>query len=191
MEACRLVGARYGALGVLGEDRRLVDFITHGISAAEHAAIGDLPTGRGVLGLLIDEPRPVRMPDITTHPQSFGFPANHPPMHSFLGVPVRIRDTVYGNLYLAEKEGAGEFSEDDEQIVVALAAAAGAAIDNARLYEVAQRRHRWLSAAAEITSVLLGRVQGSTALQLIARRARELAGPTRLWCCCTTRTPAC
>ena len=174
--ACQLVGARYGALGIIGDERRLVDFITHGIDADVHAAIGDLPMGRGVLGLLIDEPRPVRMPDITRHPKSFGFPANHPPMHSFLGVPVRIRDTVYGNLYLAEKQGAAEFSEDDEQIVVALAAAAGAAIDNARLYEVAQRRHRWLSAAAEITSVLLSRVQGATALQLIARRARELAG---------------
>ena len=104
-----------------------------------------------MLGLLIDDPRPVRMPDITQHPQSYGFPANHPPMHSFLGVPVRIRDAVYGNLYLAEKRGAAEFTEDDEQIVVALAAAAGAAIDNARLYAVAQRRHRWLAAAAEIT----------------------------------------
>ena len=138
---------------------RLVDFITYGIDADQHAAIGDLPMGRGVLGLLIDEPRPVRMPDITTHPKSYGFPPNHPPMHSFLGVPVRIRDPVFGNLYLAEKQGAAEFTEDDEQIVVALAAAAGAAIDNARLYEVAQRRQRWLSAAAEITSVLLGRVR--------------------------------
>jgi signal transduction histidine kinase len=174
--ACRLAGARYGALGVLGEERRLVDFVTHGLTDEQRAAIGDLPTGRGVLGLLIDDPRPVRMADITTHTKSSGYPANHPPMHSFLGVPVRIRDTVYGNLYLAEKVGAAEFSEDDEQIVVALAAAAGAAIDNARLYEVAQRRHRWLSAAAEITEVLLGRVQGEAALQLIARRARELAG---------------
>ena len=116
------------------------------------------------------------MPDITQHPQSYGFPPNHPPMHSFLGVPVRIRDTVYGNLYLAEKQGAAEFTDDDEQIVVALAAAAGAAIDNARLYAVAQRRQQWLSAAAEITEVLLGRVQRTAALELIAARAREVAG---------------
>ncbi len=175
VSACRLVGARYGALGVVGDDRQLVDFITHGISPAEHAAIGNLPTGRGVLGLLIEDPRPVRMPDITKHPHSYGFPANHPPMHTFLGVPVRIRDRVYGNLYLAEKEGASEFSDDDEQIVVALAAAAGAAIENARLYAVAQRRHRWLTAATEITALLVGRVQRSTALALIARRAREVS----------------
>jgi signal transduction histidine kinase len=174
--ACRLVGARYGALGVIGEDRRLVEFITHGISPAEHAAIGSLPTGRGVLGLLIDDPRPVRMPDITKHPQSYGFPPNHPAMHSFLGVPVRIRDRVFGNLYLAEKQGAAEFTDDDEQIVVALAAAAGVAVDKARLYALAQRRHRWLTAATEITGLLVGRVQRATALELIARRAREVAG---------------
>jgi signal transduction histidine kinase len=175
VSACRLVGARYGALGVVGDDRRLVEFITHGIGPAEHAAIGNLPTGRGVLGLLIEDPRPLRMPDITKHPQSYGFPANHPPMHTFLGVPVRIRDRVYGNLYLAEKEGAAEFSDDDEQVVAALAAAAGAAIENARLYAVAQRRHRWLTAATEITALLVGRVQRSAALGLIARRAREVA----------------
>jgi signal transduction histidine kinase len=173
--ACQLVGARYGALGVIGEDRRLVEFITHGISPAEHAAIGALPTGRGVLGLLIDDPRPVRMPDITRHPRSYGFPPNHPAMHSFLGVPVRIRDRVYGNLYLAEKQGAAEFSDDDEQIVVALAAAAGVAVEKARLYALAQRRHRWLTAATEITEVLVGRVRRAEALELIARRAREVA----------------
>jgi signal transduction histidine kinase len=173
--ACHLAGARYGALGVIGDDGQLVEFITDGISAEVHAEIGDLPTGRGVLGVLIEDPRPVRMPDITQHSQSYGFPANHPPMHSFLGVPVRVRDTVFGNLYLAGKRAAAEFTEDDEQIMVALAAAAGAAIDNARLYAVAQRRHRWLSAAAEITDVLLGRVHRTAALELVARLAREVA----------------
>ena len=173
--ACALVGARYGALGVIGADRQLSDFITHGIDPAAHAAIGDLPRGRGVLGLLITDPRPVRMPDITEHPRSFGFPPNHPPMHSFLGVPVRTRDQVFGNLYLAEKQGAAEFSDDDEEIVVALAAAAGVAIDNARLFALARRRERWLEAAAEITSVLLGTVRRAEALRLIARRAREVA----------------
>ncbi len=173
--ACELVGARYGALGVIGPDRLLHDFITHGIDAELHAKIGDLPHGRGVLGLLIDEPRPVRMPDITQHPQSYGFPPNHPPMHSFLGVPVRIREQVFGNLYLAEKQGAPEFTEDDEEIVVALAAAAGVAIENARLYALAHRRERWLAATAEITSVLLGEVRRTDALTLVARRAREVA----------------
>ncbi|MFC3505377.1 GAF domain-containing protein [Micromonospora krabiensis] len=173
--ACELAGARYGALGVVGPDRLLHDFIVHGITPELHAKIGDLPHGRGVLGLLIDEPRPLRMPDITQHPDSFGFPPNHPPMHSFLGVPVRIRDHVFGNLYLAEKQGLAEFTEDDEEIVVALAAAAGVAIENARLYALAHRRERWLAATAEITSLLLGEVRRTDALTLVARRAREVA----------------
>jgi signal transduction histidine kinase len=174
--ACALADARYGALGVLAPDRNsLSDFVTHGIDPAAHAKIGDLPHGRGVLGLLITEPRPVRLPDITRHPNSYGFPPNHPPMHSFLGVPVRTRDQIFGNLYLAEKRTAAQFTEDDEEIVVALAAAAGVAIDNARLYELAQRRQRWLAAAAEITGVLLGTVRRTEALRLIARRAREVA----------------
>ena len=174
--ACSLAGARYGALGVLNADRSgLADFITHGIDPVAHARIGDLPHGRGVLGVLITDPKPVRLPDITRHPDSYGFPPHHPPMHSFLGVPVRTRDQIFGNLYLAEKQGADEFSEDDEEIVVALAAAAGVAIDNARLYELAQRRERWLAATTEITGVLLGTVRRTEALRLIARRAQEVA----------------
>ncbi|GAA3962331.1 GAF domain-containing sensor histidine kinase [Actinoplanes auranticolor] len=174
--ACALAGARYGALGVIGTDRQLSDFITHGIDPEAHAKIGDLPHGRGVLGLLITDPQPVRLPDITKHPRSYGFPPNHPPMHSFLGVPVRTRGQIFGNLYLAEKQGADEFTDDDEEIMVALAAAAGVAIDNARLFTLAQRRERWLSAAAEITGVLLGTVRRTEALRLIARRAREITG---------------
>src|ERR1044071_6879153 len=115
------------------------------------------------------------MPDINQHPHSYGFPPNHPPMHSFLGVPARIRDQIFGNLYLSEKQGAAEFTDDDEEIVVALAAAAGVAIDNARLFALATRRERWLAAAAEITAVLLGKVRRTEALRLIARRAREVA----------------
>jgi signal transduction histidine kinase len=172
--ACALVGARYGAVGVLGPDRRLAEFITHGIDPDLHAAIGELPTGRGVLGLLIDDPRPVRLPDIGQHPQSYGFPRDHPPMRSFLGAPIRIRDQVFGNLYLAEKQGAAEFTVDDEQIVVALAVAAGVAIENARLYALASRRQRWLAATAEITNLLLGEVRRGVALELVARRAREV-----------------
>ncbi|WP_045745115.1 GAF domain-containing protein [Actinoplanes rectilineatus] len=175
--ACALAGARYGALGVLAPaNDSLSDFITYGIDPATHATIGDLPHGRGVLGLLITDPEPVRLPDITQHPDSFGFPAEHPPMHSFLGVPVRTHDQVFGNLYLAEKQGAKEFGDDDEEIVVALAAAAGVAIDNARLFELARRRQRWLEATAEITGVLLGTVRRAEALRLITTRVREMTG---------------
>ena len=174
--ACELVGARYAALGIVGSDLQLSDFITHGIPPERHAAIGELPHGRGVLGLLITDPSPVRMPDITKHPRSYGFPPQHPPMHSFLGVPIRIRDQIFGNLYMAEKQGAAEFTQDDEEIVVALAAAAGVAIDNARLFALATRRERWLAAASEITAALLGEVDRAKALRLIARRARELTG---------------
>jgi signal transduction histidine kinase len=174
--ACALVGARYSALGVIGPDRKLVEFITHGIEPELHAAIGDLPTGRGVLGLLIEDPRPVRLPDIAQHPKSYGFPPHHPVMRSFLGVPIRIRDQIFGNLYLTEKKGSAEFTPDDEQIVVALAAAAGVAIENARLYQLASRRQRWLAATAEITNLLLGEVHRTTALRLVASRARDVAG---------------
>jgi signal transduction histidine kinase len=176
LAAVRLAGARYGALGVIGPDRRLVEFITDGIGVAEHRRIGDLPTGRGVLGLLIDEPKPVRLRDIAEHPRSYGFPPHHPVMRSFLGVPVRIRDQVFGNLYLTEKRDADEFTEDDEETVVALAVAAGVAIDNARLYAAAGYRQRWLEATAEITNVLLGEVDRTAALDLVARRAREVSG---------------
>jgi signal transduction histidine kinase len=173
--ACELVGARYGALGVIGSDRHLVEFITEGMSAAEHHAIGNLPMGRGVLGLLIDDPRPVRMPDISQHPRSYGFPANHPVMRSFLGVPVRIRDEIFGNLYLTEKRNGEAFTEEDEEVVVALATAAGVAIDNARLYTAAGRRQRWLEATAEIIAALLGPVERTSALQMVAERAQAVA----------------
>jgi signal transduction histidine kinase len=173
--ACRLTEARYGALGVIGPDRMLVEFINHGIDDDARAAIGELPRGHGVLGLLIEEPRPIRLHDIGEHPRAYGFPANHPPMRSFLGVPVRIRDQVFGNLYLSEKQGGAQFDQDDEDIMVALSVAAGAAIENARLYAQTRRRQRWLEAAAEITAVLLGEVRRTEALQLVARRAREVA----------------
>ena len=125
VSACQVADARYGALGVIGPDRRLVEFITDGLTVAQHHDIGDLPTGHGVLGLLTDEPRPLRLDDIAAHPRSFGIPPGHPVMRSFLGVPVRIRDQVYGNLYLAEKRDADRFSDDDEEIVVALASRPG------------------------------------------------------------------
>jgi signal transduction histidine kinase len=171
--ACRLSGARCGALGVIGPDRRLVEFITHGLTAEEYARIGPLPQGRGILGLLIQEPRPLRLANLGDHPKSYGFPAEHPPMTTFLGVPVRVRDEVFGNLYLTEKSGGGEFTSDDEELVVALASAAAIAIDNARLFEAAQRRQQWLEASAEISDATLGDVDQRGALSLIARKARE------------------
>jgi signal transduction histidine kinase len=136
--ACTLVGARYGALGVIGDDRRLVDFVTFGVDAETVDAIGHLPEGHGILGLLIIEPRPLRLRDLTTHSESYGFPPHHPPMRSFLGVPIRVRDQVFGNLYLCEKDEGEEFTDRDEQLTVALAGAAGVAIENARLLERVQ-----------------------------------------------------
>lgn len=133
--ACQLTDARYGALGVLdatGEE--LAEFVTHGLSEEEEAAIGPRPKGLGVLGLLIRDPRPIRLPDLGAHEQSYGFPPNHPTMTTFLGVPVRVRGLVYGNLYLTEKRSGGEFTERDERLLSSLAAAAGVAIDNARLH---------------------------------------------------------
>ncbi|BCJ39286.1 histidine kinase [Actinocatenispora thailandica] len=175
--ACWLTEARYGALGVIGPDRTLIDFITHGIDERTRGEIGDLPRGHGVLGLLIDNPEPIRLDDITRHASAYGFPPHHPAMHTFLGVPIRIRDRVFGNLYLSEKRDGGSFTDDDEQLVVALSVAAGAAIDNAQLYELAGRRQRWLEASAEIINVLLAEnIDEDSALRLIADRAREVSG---------------
>src|SRR5438874_8133963 len=121
-EARAITGARYVALGVLDEQRsELERFLTSGIDAATHRAIGDLPRGRGVLGVLIEDPRPLRLADVGRHPQSFGFPAGHPVMHSFLGVPILIRGQAWGNLYLTEKDDGGEFTEADEEAAVVLA----------------------------------------------------------------------
>ena len=133
--AVELVDARYGALGVLDETgTRLSQFITVGVDEETHAAIGHLPDGHGILGLLIVDAKPLRLPDLHEHPDSFGFPPNHPPMKSFVGVPIRIGDHVFGNLYLTEKQSAEVFTDVDEELLVGLAAAAGVAIENARLH---------------------------------------------------------
>lgn len=133
--ATELSGATYGALGVLDDTgTRLSQFITVGIDDEAHARIGDLPEGHGILGLLIVAAKPIRLPDLREHPDSYGFPPNHPPMTSFLGVPIRVRDEVFGNLYLTDKKGAVEFTSVDEELVVGLASAAGVAIENARLH---------------------------------------------------------
>ncbi len=139
-EARSMTGARYGALGVLTEDKQsLADFITVGLTAEEERSIGALPTGRGVLGLLIADPQPLRVREIGSHAKSFGFPPNHPPMDSFLGVPIKLRNEVYGNLYLTDKIGWSEFTSDDVALVGALSQAAGIAIENARLHERVRR----------------------------------------------------
>lgn len=179
-----LVDAEYAALGVLdpgAPTRRLRTFVHHGMDPATVAEIGELPRGHGLLGMLIDQPETVRLHDIAAHPASYGFPAHHPPMRSFLGVPVRIRGQVFGNLYLTEKAGGTDFTEGDEQIVVALAAAAGVAIDNARLYQEAAQREHWLAAAAEITTILVDDTSAADALQAVADRAREVAGADVSW----------
>ncbi len=139
-EARSMTGARYGALGVLDEEKQaLSEFITVGLSEEQEATIGPRPTGRGVLGLLIADPKPLRIPEIGNHADSFGFPPNHPPMTSFLGVPIKVREEVYGNLYLADKVGWSEFTHDDEALVGALSQAAGIAIENARLHDRVRR----------------------------------------------------
>lgn len=175
--ASELAGARYAALGVLGVGRghRLQEFVTFGLTDEQRTRIGDLPTGHGILGHIIDRPEPLRLHDLSRHAASYGFPAEHPPMRSFLGVPIRIRDKVFGNLYLTEKIDGGDFTEQDETIVVALAAAAGVVIENARLYADAARRERWLAATAEINAMLLGETDRHIALAAVAERAREIA----------------
>jgi signal transduction histidine kinase len=174
--AVALVDARYGAMGVIGEDRRLVEFIPVGLTEEEIHQIHHWPEGRGLLGALITDPKPLRLADLGTNPRSSGFPAGHPPMTTFLGVPIRIRDEVYGNLYLTEKRGGGAFDEEDEAVLVALAAAAGVAIENARLYDEARRQQRWLTASAEVTRSLLSGADVSDALALITTRALEMSG---------------
>ncbi|MCE7002088.1 GAF domain-containing protein [Kibdelosporangium philippinense] len=171
-----LVGARYAAMGVLApEGTSLQEFIYIGIDDQQRELIGDLPHGKGILGLLINHPEPIRIPDLHEHPQSYGFPPNHPPMNSFLGVPVRVRGAVFGNLYLTEKKGSNEFTEQDQTVVIALAAAAGIAIENARLFAQSQQRETWLRASNELNSALLSGQTTSGALKLVAHRAVEVS----------------
>ncbi|MBB3052379.1 signal transduction histidine kinase [Prauserella isguenensis] len=175
--AIDLVDARYGALGVLNPDGNgLAEFIYEGIGEQTRGLIGDLPSGHGLLGLLIEQPKPVRLDVLSNHPSSAGFPEHHPPMRTFLGVPVRVRDKVFGDLYLTEKVGGQGFTEDDEVVVQALAAAAGIAIENARLYEQSQLRRRWQEATSEVRVALIAAEDPAQVLDLVADRALELAG---------------
>ena len=175
--AADLVDARYGALGVIGGDQadRLERFVTTGLSPAEIVTIGPYPTGMGLLGELIRHPVPLRLDGIASHSASFGFPDGHPPMGSFLGVPIRVREEVYGNLYLTEKRGGAQFDADDEIMLTTLAAAAGVAIDNARLYDEAKRRQKWMEATAELTRSLLSGVDAKEVLSVLIDQVRSMA----------------
>jgi signal transduction histidine kinase len=174
--AVSLSSARYGALGVIGEGGRLAEFIPVGLDENQIAAIHHWPEGRGLLGELISDPRSLRLADIAADKRSSGFPSGHPPMKTFLGVPIRIRDEVYGNLYLTEKANGGEFDEEDETVLLALASAAGVAIENARLYEEARRQQRWLRAIAEVTRQLLSGTAPAEVLELVTQQVLEMSG---------------
>ena len=170
--ACQLIGARYGAIGVLAPDGTLGQFIHVGMDDDVAQRIGHLPTGRGILGLLIEQPEPMRLEALHTHPSSVGFPPDHPPMATFLGVPVRVRNQVFGNIYLTEKTGGRQFTADDEELLVALAGTAAVAIDHAQLYAEAQARQDMLSAATELTSLA---DDSTNAYGFVAQQVRRLS----------------
>jgi signal transduction histidine kinase len=172
--ACELVGAQYGALGVIAPDGDgLEEFVYVGMGEEDARRIGHLPQGKGLLGALIDDPYPIRLDRIDQDPRSVGFPDGHPPMGSFLGVPVRVRDEVFGNLYLSNSLR-GHFDEDDESLVLSLAATAGVAIDNARLFHQSRQRQEWLAASAEVTRQILSSGDEAT-VQMIVETVRRLA----------------
>ena len=173
--AAELTGARYAALGVIdATGRELERFVTHGIDPETHAAIGDLPRGRGILGVLIRDARPLRLHDIAEDDRSVGFPANHPPMSTFLGVPILLRGVAYGNLYLTEKEGNADFTGEDEELVTLLASQAAVAIENARLYESSREWARQLESLDEITNAMLSEIEPQRLLQLVVSRMVDL-----------------
>jgi signal transduction histidine kinase len=181
-EARAATGAQFAAIGILNEERTaLARFLTSGIDSATHRAIGNLPLGRGVLGELIDRPQPLRLREVGAHPHSWGFPANHPVMHSFVGVPVVIRGRAWGNLYLAEKEGGQDFTDDDEETAVILADWAATAIENARLYQSSEQRRQeleravlGLEAARDIADAIGGATELDRILELVVKRGRAL-----------------
>jgi signal transduction histidine kinase len=173
--AAELTGAHYAALGVIAENgTELEQFVTHGIDAELRAKIGDLPRGRGILGVLIRDTQPLRLHDLADDPRSVGFPPGHPPMRSFLGVPILLRGVAYGNLYLTEKDGEADFTDEDEELVTLLAGQAAVAIENARLYEASTRWSQQLQALNEVGNALATETDLEKLLDLVARRLREL-----------------
>ncbi|GGS28484.1 GAF domain-containing sensor histidine kinase [Actinokineospora fastidiosa] len=173
--ARELVDATYAALAVLGPDGEVDEFVHVGMDAEQVARVGHPPRGLGILGLLITEPRPLRLADLTAHPAATGFPAGHPAMRSFLGVPILVRGRAFGNLYLADKAGGGEFTAEDESLVQSLAGYAAVAVDNARLFAEARRREAWQHSSVDITAALLAGQDTDDVLRLIADRARTTA----------------
>ncbi|QNE77615.1 GAF domain-containing protein [Streptomyces finlayi] len=175
--ATALTGARYGALGVLDPERdRITELYTTGLTAEERRRAGRLPDGHhGVIGLLVDDPRPLRCEDVSADPRACGVPPGHPPMRSFLGVPIRVHEKVFGNLYIAD-DRSGRFDETDTGVLRVLAAQAGIALGNARLYETARQRERWIEGSAAVTTALLTRTDPTDALRIVAEQARVLAG---------------
>src|ERR687883_1728020 len=175
LAAAALTGARYVALGVIDRSGTALErFVTTGIDDQTRSAIGDLPRGRGILGVLINEAQVLRLHDLQEDPRAVGFPPNHPEMHSFLGVPILLRGVAYGNLYLTQKETGEDFSEEDEELVTLLAAQAAVAVENARLYESATQWSRQLESLNEIGNALVTELDLGRLLELIARRLREL-----------------
>ncbi len=173
--AAELTGARYAALGVIDRSgEQLERFITHGVDEETHTAIGELPRGRGILGVLISDATPLRLRDLNEDPRASGFPPNHPPMRTFLGVPILLRGVAYGNLYLTEKEGGEDFTAEDEELSLLLASQAAVAIENARLYESATRWLRQLESLNEVSNALVSEIDLPRLLELIAQRLREL-----------------
>ncbi len=174
--ACAMVGAHYGALGVLRPDHQgLMEFVTDGLAPEQVRDVGHSPIGAGILGLLITDPRPLRLANLADHPAATGMPPNHPAMTSFLGTPIRVRGEVFGNLYLTDKVGGLEFSEDDEVLIVALAAAAGMAIDNALMFEAARRQQQWSAALGEMGRALMSGLDPREALAMLAEGALHAA----------------
>jgi signal transduction histidine kinase len=174
--ARELAEARYAALGVLAADGSLEQFLHDGLGDTKVCAVGDLPRGDGLLGVLVADPRPLRLERLSEHPASVGTPDTHPDMESFLGVPIEVRGAVYGNLYLTEREGGGPFTDEDETVILALAATAGVAVENARLFEESRRRSRWAEASAEVSSSLLDPAAGDDPVQLVATTVLRLIG---------------
>src|SRR6476646_1926483 len=173
--AAELTGARYAALGVIDRTgRQLERFVTWGVDDDTRRAIGDLPRGRGILGVLIDDAEPLRLHDLHEDPRSVGFPPNHPPMRTFLGVPILLRGVAYGNFYLTEKADGDDFTEDDQEMVSLLASQAAVAIENARLYEASTQWSRQLESLNEVGNALVTETDLGRLLDLIARRLADL-----------------
>lgn len=176
--SCALTGARYGVLGILDSEGTIADYVIHGIDAATEARIASLPTCEGVLGVLVEDPRPLRLSNVGDHARALGFPPNHPPMTSFLGVPLLVGGQVYGNLYLTEKEGDVQFSARDEVRLRTLAEVAGHVIANARTHAISERRHRWREAGIAMSDALQDSVHIDDALDEVVGRLRRVADAT-------------